>query len=174
MNESDPENEWRALQPVLPTAALEAAIARDLAYGERALAVTSSGADSRLARPASNLLTRSPEPGASWLGRLGWMFGGALAGGALAAAVLWAAPWHAALATAKPQEALPFWPLESAREIVAAQPEEAVNYADPDGPTQLVRYSSIERRVWENPATGARLEVEVPREDLLRVPVPFQ
>jgi hypothetical protein len=47
-------------------------------------------------------------------------------------------------------------------------------YGDDLAPNRVVRYSSVERRAWADPATGARVEMEVPREDVLLVPVSFQ
>lgn len=37
-----------------------------------------------------------------------------------------------------------------------------------------IRFSSIERHVWNDPDTGARMEVEVPREDVRFMPVAMQ
>jgi hypothetical protein len=47
-------------------------------------------------------------------------------------------------------------------------------YDEDQQPAQVLNYAAIERYVWANPATGARLEVEVPREERVLIPVSFQ
>lgn len=59
------------------------------------------------------------------------------------------------------------------REILHAV-EGDVILAEQEEPTRLVRVNSLERRTWSNPHTGAQIAVELPREDLLLVPVAYQ
>ena len=47
-------------------------------------------------------------------------------------------------------------------------------YEDDQEPARLVRYSTLEHHVWTHPRTGARLEVEVPREDIVLIPIAMQ
>ncbi len=62
---------------------------------------------------------------------------------------------------------------DAASEVVSAD-EPEILFDDEAEPTQLVRYSSLERYTWTNRATGARIEVEMPREDVLLVPLAYQ
>ena len=43
-----------------------------------------------------------------------------------------------------------------------------------DEPARVVRYTTLEHHVWTHPVTGARLEVEVPREDIVLIPLAMQ
>ncbi|MEI9894844.1 MAG: hypothetical protein WDN28_13410 [Chthoniobacter sp.] len=43
-----------------------------------------------------------------------------------------------------------------------------------DGPAREVRYTYLERHAWSNPHTGARVYLEVPREDVYLLPVSLQ
>jgi hypothetical protein len=164
MNESEFENELRALRPLPPSVTSIQAVARQLAQGED---------DAILAvRPAAN-----PRERHSLLWGLCWALGGAAAAVAVllslesahgAGALRLQAP--APTPSASPRG---FHPTESSRELVSAEVGGLV-YGDDLAPNRVLRYSSVERRAWADPATGARVEMEVPREDLLLVPVSFQ
>jgi hypothetical protein len=176
MSESEFEAELRTLHPAPPSNTLELAIARELEGGPRAVAVRA---------PASGTIVRA-EPRASFWGGLLWALGGA----AVAAITILAWPAghghdsgplasnHPVTPVTPPSSVQPaateyFEPLESARQVVATE-ESEIFYDGADGPSQVVRYSSVERHSWTNPTTGALVEVEVPREDLLLVPVSYQ
>ena len=45
---------------------------------------------------------------------------------------------------------------------------------DDNQATHLVRYTTLERHAWTDLATGAHLEVEVPRVDVVLMPVAMQ
>jgi hypothetical protein len=171
MNESDFEAELRGLRAAPPSPGLELAIARELAEAAsapRAIAV----------RPAAGIIVRPEKRSRFLLGGLAWAFGGA----ALAALAILTAPpsWtqrgvvsDKGGAPVEAMETAYFEPFESAREVVATETSEIFYDAD-DAPSQVIRYSSVERHSWTNPTTGALVEVEVPREDFFLVPVSYQ
>jgi hypothetical protein len=66
-----------------------------------------------------------------------------------------------------------FQPLPSSRQLVEAH-DEGVLFSETGLPSRRVRASSVERHAWTNPATGARLEVEVPREDIILTSLSLQ
>lgn len=182
MNESEFEAELRALRPTPPSPLLELAIARELAEAPtpepRALAVRAVAVGERVNHaPATGLIVRPERRPGSFLGGLAWALGGA----ALAALAIFAASpsWLVRGAGSKggaPVAAVEmayFEPLDSAREVVATETSE-IFYDGDAAPSQVVRYSSVERHSWTNPVTGAVVEVEVPREDFLLVPVSYQ
>ncbi len=168
MNESEFEDELRALRPAPPSPALELAIARELETAPRALAV----------RPAAGIIVRPEKRSRFFLGGFAWAFGGAAVA---AVAMLSAPPAWTGLGGHGGKSGAPiaavetpyFEPLESDREVVATETSE-IFYDDEAGPSQVVRYSSVERHSWTNPSTGALVEVEVPREDFFLVPVASQ
>ncbi|MDQ3624950.1 MAG: hypothetical protein M3463_21130 [Verrucomicrobiota bacterium] len=168
MNESDFENELRASPPAGPSQSLEVRIARELASGTRAPG----------AMPASTL----------WLDRLfsrvfpkfpqlGWALTGAAA--TIAAIAAWdslpSLPiGRSPLAGAPPSRSEPaLEPVEIRRELIAAE-DAGLVFDEAQTPARLLRYSTMERHAWTDRATGARLEVEVPREDLFLMPVAMQ
>lgn len=170
-NEPDLEKELRTLRPASPSTRLEDRIARDLGPKEmlivepRTVAVATSG-----------VLVRKEEQGfwMPWLRGLGW----ALAGAVAAVAIVWtlhrtqelSPSTSATLAEASDEN---FLPAESEREILEAD-ESGILYAEGEEPMRQVRFLSIERYAWTNPESGARVEVEVPREDIVLMPVAMQ
>jgi hypothetical protein len=72
-----------------------------------------------------------------------------------------------------PSDLTYFEPAESDRQLVSAEAG-AVFYGEDEEPAREFRYNSLERHVWANPSTGARVEVQVPRQDIVLVPVSFQ
>ena len=58
-------------------------------------------------------------------------------------------------------------------EVIGAQ-RQGFSFTKDGVPAEVVRYSSIERRSWTNPKTDARVEVSVPREDVVLIPVSVQ
>lgn len=166
LNDSELEQQLRMIQPRAANPALEDTIAAaldrpDLVRAER----VPTSAVLRRAETGTSAFTR-------WLQGLGWAVAGAAA--ALAAIVILnpaesgKAP---AVAMAAPAEA--FEHTESTEELVTAEDEGLVLASDQE-PLRQVRYHSLERHVWVSPATGARMEVEIPREDVRFVSVAMQ
>jgi hypothetical protein len=62
---------------------------------------------------------------------------------------------------------------DTTNELVATQDSEQVVETD-GGPAREVRYTYLERHAWSNPTTGARVYLEVPREDVYLIPVSLQ
>lgn len=175
LNDSELEERLRELTPVAPSAALAEAIARDLPPRAQSLAVRVPTA-AILARPA-----RAPRKFPALLGGLGW----ACAGACAAVAVIFATTDRAADETQSTAVARTVEPAaasapapgfdfaESSAEVLAAE-DEGIVYSDDDAPVRQVRYSSIERHVWTDASTGARMEIEIPREDIRLMPVAMQ
>ncbi len=171
MNESEFENELRALRPAKPSAAVESAIQREL-NREAAPILLPPDRAGIIARPRESLASRI-------LTGLCWAASGAFAT-ALAFMFL------PALRPQLPTPAVPgasqtaqatapdrFQEVGSARRVIATEAG-GLFYTSEKQPAELVRCSSVERHTWQNPATGTHLEVEVPREDVVLVPVAFQ
>ena len=169
-NEPDFENQLRALRPLAPSPALEEGIARQLA-SQRAIATVESRAAVIRRRAAE---TDAPGfferlfPGLRW----------ALAGAAGAAAAFLAishfqqpniSPEKTSAAVAQPD----FEPVEITRDLVSAE-DGGLVYEEDEAPARVVRYNTLEHHVWTHPVTGARLEVEIPREDIVLVPIAMQ
>jgi hypothetical protein len=66
-----------------------------------------------------------------------------------------------------------FEPTETSHELIAVENSKELLETE-DGPVREVRYTYLERLAWAHPGTGARLEVEVPREDVYLLPVSLQ
>jgi len=62
---------------------------------------------------------------------------------------------------------------ETTNELVATQDSEQL-VETTDGPAREVHYTYLERHAWSNPQTGARVYLEVPREDVYLLPVSLQ
>ena len=62
--------------------------------------------------------------------------------------------------------------MELEHEVLNVGEQGIVDGAD-DGPSRLLRYESMERRRWSD-GKGAVTVLEVPREDLVLIPVSFQ
>jgi hypothetical protein len=168
MNESDFENELRRLRPAAPLPRMEQAIARELT--EAATVQKLHG------HPRSGTIVRTKEsPLARLLSGLGWACGGA-AVAVIATISLYPFPTPQPVTYAPDvveSEDVLFEPSESSSELLATA-ESGVIYTDEEEPTRILRYNSLERYVWANPSTGARVEVEMPREDVVLLPVSFQ
>ncbi len=165
MNDSEFEDHLRTLRPSTPSQELEDRIARDLI-------------------PAPSTYSRAgvlEKPARSF--RLWRDIASALAGAVAALVVInWPAhpePRPAQKSTA-PQPVADriatrqtFEPAESAEVVLASTPtEEWVETSD--GLVRAVRYQSKETHAWANPQTGARIELEVPRDNLVFLPVSLQ
>ncbi len=158
LNESELEEQLRLLRPRAANPELEERVA---------------AAMSREIVPAAAILRRSrPEaaPFVRWLQGIGWAVAGAAA--AVAAIVILnpRADRPAGIAAVTVEV---FEPTESTEELVTAEDEGLVLASDQELVRQ-VRYHSLERHVWVNPQTGARMEFEIPREDLRFMPVAMQ
>lgn len=185
MNDSELENELRALLPAAPSPHLAERIERQLAAP-------------RVAAPTAGVIPASAKPRSSfaWLWNLGW----AGAGAAIAVVAITVfslapkksnstadstpsseAPQLVALNKASPSttksavatEDQAFEPTQSSRELIAVDNSDEV-LETADGPVREVRYTYLERLAWAHPTTGARLEIEVPREDVYLMPVSLQ
>ncbi len=160
MNESDLENELRALRPAAPSQGLEARIAMELhtqAVVPAKLLPTSTG---------ESLLSKILRP-------LFW----ASAGAAAAVAVMNARPAMppastppATVAAAEMSEPAP---PETTRELLAAE-QSGIRYEADRGLVREVRASYLEHHAWTDPRTGGRVEIVVPREDVFLQPIAMQ
>jgi hypothetical protein len=166
MSESDLEHELRTLTPAAPGPKLEKEIANELK-------------NATLRLPASaGVLPAVVSQAQLWWQRLTWAAVGAAAAVAVTLTLSARGPGELASSSQAPtvaareEEPHLFRPLHSQREVVASE-DGGVIYDSQAAPTQVVRYSSVERHSWEN-AAGAVVEVEVPREDVLFVPVNYQ
>ena len=174
MNDSELEDQLRALPPAAPSADLAKRIARDLA-------ATSAGS------PAAGVIARPARArfAGRWLHDLGWAAAGAAA--TLGGIALFSTPDHPArgpvTVAPRPQAVAPavmeaaadqaFEPAASSRELVAVKnSDELLETAN--GTVREVRYTYREHLTWAHPKTGARLEIEVPREDVYLLPVSLQ
>ena len=162
LNESELEEQLRRLRPRAASPQLEERLAAALAL--------------RASVPAAAILRRGraeTAPLVRWLQGVGWALAGA------AAAVV-------AITFMNPRETVEnpagievasssgtFEPTESTEELVTAEDEGLVLASDQE-PVRQVRYHSLERHVWVDPRTGARMEFEIPREDVRFMPVAMQ
>ena len=67
-----------------------------------------------------------------------------------------------------------FRPQEITRELISTEEEGQVVYRDGNTPMRQVRTRYREHHSWTNPRTGARVDIEVPREDVFLKPVSLQ
>ena len=169
-NESDFESQLRALRPVAPSPALEDGIARQLA-SSRAIATVEARAAviqrRAVAEDAPGFFERL-FPGLRW----------ALAGAAGTAAVFLTVSHFQKAEVSPEKKSTPvaesdFEPVEITRDLVAAE-DGGLVYENEAEPARVVRYTTLEHHVWTHPVTGARLEVEIPREDIVLVPIAMQ
>jgi hypothetical protein len=169
MNDSELENHLRGLlRPMPASAELRTRIGEELGAG----AARPRAWSGRLARPTRGgfffVLMRD--------------FGWACTGAAAALAVLAllptkqapAGPANAAVnASATAATGNTFEHDETTHELVSTQNSDQLVETD-DGPAREVRYTYLERHEWSNPRTGARVYLEVPREDVYLLPVSLQ
>ena len=166
LNDSEFERRLATLRPALPTPALAESIARELAPRENSLAVRA---------PTAAILSRSERRGfglSGLLRGLGWACAGACVA-LVTIAILERAQPVTAPETAEIESTPLFDHAESSAELLTAQDEGFV-YTSGEAPARQVRYNSVERHVWTNASTGARMEVEIPREDVRLMPVAMQ
>ena len=157
MNESDLENELRALRPAAPSAALETRIADELA-------ALSAGGQAVPARARESLLAQILRP-------LLWA-----SIGATAAVIVMTARQQNLPAPGMqiPQsETVEFAPPETTRELLSTE-QSGVRYEAERGPVREVRASYLEHHAWTDPRTGGRVEIAVPRQDVFLQPIAMQ
>ncbi len=170
MNDSEFENHLRSvLRPVVPSADLKARIGEELGDLGRKLPAYSGRIERPSKRGFLTVLIRD----------FGWACGGAVA--ALAVLALLPAkqvvstqtqPLNTPVASAA-TTANTFEHNETTNELVSTQGSDQLVETD-DGPAREVRYTYLERHEWSNPHTGARVYLEVPREDVYLLPVSLQ
>lgn len=169
MNESDFEKRLRALQPSAPSPQLSERIREELAEPN---AIETSRYDPRSGRFVEAIrsifalrLVRD----------LGWACAGAAATVAVIAILHRPdAPVTPLVEASAPMsEPDAFEHAETTRELVSAEGSDELFESD-EGPVREVRYSYLEHHAWSNPRTGARVEIEVPREDVFLLPVSMQ
>ncbi len=166
-NESEFEQQLRALRPQPASAALEEKIAAAL---ERQKIVTLERAPTAaILRGARAVRT----PVAGWLRGLGWAFAGAVTAVAVIAMLDRGEARKQLASAAVASSAEAFEHTEASDELVTAE-DEGLVMADDQEPVRQVHYYSVERHVWTNPHTGARMEFEIPREDVRFTPVALQ
>lgn len=177
MNESDFEQELRGLKPIRPSRELESKIARELAP----VAATRSWSTSERRTLLERLL---PALGWSVLGAAAAvvaMLSMNLANGGLQAKLPTGNSTEPTTKVATPAPSNPIVaqtgiPAVATNSTVTGDVLEANDEGLFDGAVGIarrVRYSSMERRSWQD-ASGAVTLVEVPREDVVVVPVSVQ
>lgn len=171
MNESDLEKELRSLLPTKPSPQLSERIAAEL---NAPIAPTQERATGVLARPSKQRdASRFLRP---WVLALSGLSTVVIA---LLAVAFWLKPGSTSTNIAtKPETsaqafALNENPDESVDELIDAQ-DEGLVYGEGEEPQRQVRITYLERHTWTNPKTGAVVEVEVPREDIVLMPVAMQ
>lgn len=152
MNDHDIESLLTSLSPARPSAALAKSVDRELE------------SDLSWARAP-----RRKVPG--WLPPVLWSAMGAAAAVLLMTTMpaLMVSPGGSAVS-----QAPSVMPVSTIREVVDAQ-DEGIRYNDISRlPEQHVKLVSMERHAWIDPRDGARITVEMPREDSVVLPVAFQ
>ncbi|MEQ1862856.1 MAG: hypothetical protein ABMA13_23285 [Chthoniobacteraceae bacterium] len=157
MNESEFENQLRALTPAAPSPDLGRRIAAAMIPSR----TPAAGVVAQPRRSAWADLMR----GLLW----------ASCGAAAAALILLSrtpetTPAPASVAAAVPPAAAS----ETVSELIATADDGLVFDEDSDEPQRQMRFTYLERHVWTNPQTGAVIEFEVPREDIVLMPVAMQ
>jgi hypothetical protein len=169
MNDSELEDQLRALSPRSPSPELEERVARELS--------ASPAQTAPFAR--AGVISRQPRGGSAWrwLRDIGWACAGATL--ALIAGAFFApedtvapVPESTSKLTAVASDAA-FDLAGTTSELVATEDSDQVVETE-NGPVREVRYSFRERHAWTNPRTGARMEIELPRQDVYLVPVSLQ
>jgi hypothetical protein len=177
MNESEFENSLRSLAP----AAVSQSLAKRVAAEMAADAVVVAEPRTLAAVSAGGIVTKRVVDGPGWIGWLRglvWASGGA----AVAVIILTArgpqAPGNTSVSksasVAEDSTIFPVSeePVESTDELIATD-DEGLIYED-GSPQRQLRMTYIEHHTWTNPRTGAVIEMEVPREDIVLMPVAMQ
>lgn len=175
MNESEFEQELRALRPVAPSPSLAKRIAAEMPATQ---AITVAPARTLSQSPAAGTLAR-PERESALMGLLrGLLWAGA--GAAVASVILLnreprALPAVPTNVVAQAESvAVTETPDETVSELITSKDEGLIYDQSTAEPQRQMRYTYLERHVWTNPQTGAVIEFEVPREDVVLMPVAMQ
>jgi len=67
-----------------------------------------------------------------------------------------------------------FQTVETTRELISTEEEGQVLYRNGNTPMRQVRSRYREHHSWTNPRTGARVDIEIPREDVFLKPISLQ
>jgi hypothetical protein len=175
MNESDFENELRALSPTAPSPTLLKRIAAELP--SHAIAVAAPRTLDHV--PAAGTLAR-PAKSSALLGLLrGLLWAGA--GAAVASFILLSrepqvqpAPATTASLNQAENTETTTAPEQSVSELIASTDEGLIYDQSTAEPQRQIRNTYLERHIWTNQQTGAVIEFEVPREDIVLMPVAMQ
>jgi hypothetical protein len=170
MSEFEFEDELRRTQPAPVSDTLRRAVAADMALSESPSQKVASGVLRR--GPAANGASR-------FLFRIAFALGAAAL---LACAIVGLRPqveepsfydggMRATPSTGPAVTAL--LPVESSRELIDAGDEEFL-FPESQAPAVRVRLRSVERHAWADAQGGALIAVEVPREDIVLIPVSMQ
>jgi hypothetical protein len=168
MNESEIENELRALRPAPPSPELIERVTQELRTCE--LGVVPVLEKTVVIHRGAGVLDRGRSSSFGWWRGPAWAAAGAFA--------MWlllprATPPPTDQVTTPPASASEFQPGESSTELLIAA-DDGLLYDEDETPRRQFRLSSIERHTWTNPATGAVLQFEIPREDIVLMPVAMQ
>ncbi len=170
MNDSEFEAELRALTPATPPGAMQRAIESELASGPRILTHASLPAQ----RLNGHLSRMHGAVRARLFPALCWAGAGAAAAVAIATLATHKVPSIGSPAPRAVAEGGALFDTGIASSELLAMDDAGVYYTGDHQPAELLHYSSLERHSWTNRATGARVEVEVPREDVVLVPLSVQ
>ena len=171
MTESELEARLRQLQPAAPSPQLRRQVEQTLQ--------NSASAAPPLARAARFRRDSEQATALHLLRCFAWSVGGALVLAALIVIFRAAPAGEKAIAAAQPAPALvvptesTLEPIETVHALVNAE-EESSLYHDKEEFARRVRLLFLERHTWSDQASGAVIAVEVPREDILFVPVAMQ
>lgn len=162
-NESELEEQLRALRPRAADPAVEDRLAAALSRKEAAVAERA---------PTSGVLPRATP---RWWQGWGWALAGAAATALLFAALREGGDERAVESAGEAAMAAEgeFEHTESTEALVGTD-DEGLVLDDDDEPWRQVHSYIVERHVWTNPQTGARMEFEIPREDVRLMPVAMQ
>lgn len=154
MNDTEFEKLLRAIKPAEPGAAFEKRIAFELSANE------------------PGVQNPTAEGWLSWLiSRLGWAALGAATALIISAALRTETTAPQPLGTTSTPTSIPTY-IQRSAEILNAD-DEGITLDGEQGMARQVRLTSIERSAWVD-ATGAEMLVEVPREELVLIPVSYQ
>lgn len=166
MSESEFEKELRSLRPAEPSARLAERITRELR----------ADAPAAMCGPRSGMIGGREGAGffAKVIHALGWATAGAAATVLTFIAIRPAAPTPQTADAQPPQiHGAPIASVDTDRELISAT-EEDLLFDAADDPARRLRFYYLERHSWTDAETGARIEFEVPREDIVLMPVAMQ
>jgi hypothetical protein len=164
MHDSELEQELRTLRPIAPSSRLEEGIANQLEPAE-------NECRAGLAEPSGSLLRRIFPP-------MAWSSIGAAAA-LLVVAAREGSP-EQGTANVSPaiapveQGVTSFEPVAATEVILGATDEGVAAGSDDADPLRRLRVTSVERRTWTNPGTGAELHVEIPRQEIFLTSLAIQ